>query len=75
MRLKDFRPKYEDLEIYIDKENYSLFEIPQKMKYSFALSMYSERKILFSKDHDDKKTTEIMFESDEQFKKRQKFEN
>lgn len=75
MTLKEIKPKYEQLRIFIDKEEFSLVEIPQYMKYNFALSMYADRKVLVKEDIDDEKVTEIIIESEEQFKKRKKSEN
>ena len=75
MTLKEIKPKYEQLRIFIDKEEFSLVEIPQYMKYNFALSMYADRKVLVKEDLDDEKVTEIIIESEEQFKKRKKSEN
>lgn len=75
MTLKEIKPKYEQLRIFIDKEEFSLVEIPQYMKYNFALSMYADRKVLVKEDLDDEKVTEIIIESEEQFKKREKTEN
>lgn len=75
MTLKEIKPKYEQLRIFIDKEEFSLVEIPQYMKYNFALSMYADRKVLVKEDLDDEKVTEIIIESEEQFKKRGKTEN
>ena len=75
MTFRMIKPKYETLKIYFDKENPSLLEIPQVTKYDFALTMYADRKVIFLEDHDNEKFTEIVLESDEQFRKRQKFEN
>lgn len=75
MRFKDLRPKYEDLDIYIEKESLNLLSVPQKMKFEFAKSMFENRKVLFSEDHDDKKITEVLLESDADYEKRKKFES
>lgn len=75
MTLKNFKPKYSKLEIYINKEHFGLMEIPQIMEYDFALTMYGDRKVILSEVHEDKKTTEIIIENEEQFRKRKKFEN
>lgn len=71
MKLKELNPKYEDLELYKGSDNFGLLEIPQNMKYDFALSLYSERKVLFFEYHEDKKTTEVLIEGDIDFHKRQ----
>ena len=73
MTLKELKPKYETLELYFDKENLSLMEVPQIMKYDFALSMYAERKVIFSEVHEDKKRVEVFLENDKQFEKRKNF--
>lgn len=70
MKFKEMQAKFQDLDIFIDKDNFGLLEIPQKMKFDFALSMYSEREVLSQIDHDDTKITEILLESDEQYLKR-----
>ncbi len=75
MKLKEVKPKYEQLRIFLDKENFGIFEVPQYMKYDFALTMYADRKVMLMEDLDDEKVTEIIIENEDQFKKRQKSEN
>ena len=75
MKLKEVKPKYEQLRIFLDKENFSMLEIPQYVKYDFALTMYAERKVILMENFDDEKVTEIVIESEGQFKKRKKFYN
>lgn len=75
MKLKDIKPKYNQLRIFTDKESFGLMEIPQYLKYEFALTMYSERKIICMEDFDDEKVTEIIIENEDQFKKRKRTEN
>lgn len=74
MKLKEVKPKYEQLKIYFDKENFSMLEIPHIMKYDFALTMYADRKVLMIEDFDEEKFTEIVLENEQQFKRRQQFE-
>lgn len=73
MTLKELKPKYENLEIYFDREGFGLLEVPQKMKYDFALTMYADRKVIFSEDHDDRESTEVLLENDQQHRKRKNF--
>lgn len=75
MKLKETKPKYEQLRIFMDKENFGMFEVPQIMKYGFALTMYAERKVILMEDFDDEKVTEIVIENEDQFRKRKKFDN
>lgn len=70
MKFKEIKPKYQNLEIYTDKNSFSLLEIPQKVKFDFALSMFSEREVLYIEDHDDRQTTEVLVESNEQYLKK-----
>ena len=73
MTLEELKPKYSKLEIYFDKENFSILEIPQIMQYDFALTMYADRKVVFSEEHDDRKVTEVLLENDQQHRKRKNF--
>ena len=73
MILEELKPKYSKLEIYFDKENFSILEIPQIMQYDFALTMYADRKVVFSEEHDDRKVTEVLLENDQQHRKRKNF--
>ena len=73
MTLEELKPKYSKLEIYFDKENLSILEIPQIMQYDFALTMYANRKVVFSEDHDDREVTEVLLENDQQHQKRKNF--
>lgn len=70
MKLKELKPKYEQLKIFFDKEVFSFLEVPRFMKYDFAITMYAEREIVFSQDLDDENCTEVILESDQQFAKR-----
>lgn len=77
MKLKEIRPKYEKIALIEDREEEktSLFPVPQMMAYGLAVERYGERKVLYMADFDDLKQTEILVESEKQFRKREKFEN
>lgn len=77
MKLKEIRPKYEKIALIEDREEEkaSLFPVPQIMAYGLAAERYGERKVLYMADFDDLKQTEILVESEKQFRKREKFEN
>lgn len=63
MKLKEFKPKYDDLEIYVGNRNSGgLFDAPYKEKYDLALKNYAEKEILDYQDNDDKKCTEIFLD-------------
>lgn len=60
MKLKELKPKYEKLEIYQDKDGFSLLEIPARMKYDFAVTTYGEKEVLYLEDQDRTQTTKII---------------
>lgn len=70
MKMKELEPKYERLKVFFDKDTLIFLEVPRFMKYDFAMATYPEREIIFSKDLDDEKCTEIIMENDQQFRKR-----
>ena len=64
MILKDLKPKFNNLELYIDKKDFGILEVPQRVSFDFALYMYSERKVLYVKNHDFTEVTEVLIESE-----------
>ena len=72
MILKDLKPKFNNLELYIDKKDFGILEVPQRVSFDFALYMYSERKVLYVKNHDFTEVTEVLIESEEEYLKRTK---
>ena len=72
MKFKELKPKYNNLELYIDKKNFGILEVPQRVDFEFALYMYSERNVLYVENHDFTEVTEVLIESEEEYLKRTK---
>lgn len=75
MKLKELKIKYDTVELYEDREGEGLLKVPQILKTETAVERYGGRKVYFLENHDDQKLTEILIESEKQFKIRENFEN
>lgn len=71
MLLKDVCCGYRNVHVFVD-EGRNFFTLPQKMKMEDAVARYGEREVFYLEDHDDLEYTEVVVETDQQFRDRTK---
>ena len=62
MKLKELQTKYQEIELFENKEGLNFFSPPQILKKEIAFERYGDKKVLYFEEHDDRKTTEILIE-------------
>lgn len=73
MKLKEIQTKYRKLSLIEDRDDIGLFAVGQKLDYDLAVERYGERKVIYTADFDDIQQTEVLVESEKQFRARNKF--